>query len=73
MKDYWVKKCIIKIFEIQDLYNTIYCSCDDGVIICPGCNGQKESMFGKCAGCIGKGIVMCGKCGRLNEIKIISY
>ncbi len=25
------------------------------IIICPGCNGDKESIFGKCAGCNGKG------------------
>jgi hypothetical protein len=39
-----------------------YC-CADGIITCPGCNGEKESEFGVCAGCEGVGLVGCGKCG----------
>jgi hypothetical protein len=39
------------------------CKCVGGVITCPGCNGDKESEFGKCAGCEGVGLVRCGKCG----------
>jgi len=45
---------------------TIYpqpCSCDNGIIICPGCDGHRESYFGICAGCKGSGIRICGKCG----------
>jgi len=38
------------------------CSCDNGIIKCPGCNGEK-SKFGLCAGCKGNGKVTCGKCG----------
>jgi len=41
----------------------IPCSCVGGVITCPGCDGEKESEFGKCAGCEGVGLVRCGKCG----------
>jgi hypothetical protein len=41
----------------------IPCSCVGGVITCPGCDGEKESEFGKCAGCEGVGLVSCGKCG----------
>ena len=36
--------------------------CDNGIIICPGCDGDKKSEFGICAGCIGVGEVVCGKC-----------
>jgi hypothetical protein len=39
------------------------CSCDGGIIVCPGCNGDEHSEFGVCAGCHGKGKVVCGKCG----------
>jgi hypothetical protein len=41
---------------------TAYC-CADGIITCPGCDGEKESEFGVCAGCEGVGMVGCGKCG----------
>jgi hypothetical protein len=44
-----------------------YC-CVDGIITCPGCDGEKESEFGVCAGCEGVGLVGCGKCGG-NELK----
>lgn len=40
----------------------ISCSCNNGLIICPGCDGVK-SKHGVCAGCGGTGIVICGKCG----------
>lgn len=43
------------------------CSCNDGVIVCPGCDGEKQSEFGVCAGCTGKGKVTCGKCGGKNK------
>jgi len=43
--------------------NKTACSCVDGIIICPGCDGEKESEFGVCAGCEGVGMVGCGKCG----------
>lgn len=36
--------------------------CYNGIIICPGCDGDKKSEFGICAGCIGVGEVVCGKC-----------
>ena len=39
------------------------CSCSNGIIVCPGCDGEKQSEFGVCAGCYGKGKVTCGKCG----------
>jgi hypothetical protein len=42
--------------------NQEQCSCDNGIIICPGCEGDKKSEFGICAGCIGVGEVVCGKC-----------
>ena len=38
------------------------CWCDNGIITCPGCNGE-QSKGGVCAGCHGKGKVTCGKCG----------
>jgi hypothetical protein len=41
---------------------TAYC-CVDGIITCPGCDGEKKSEFGVCAGCEGVGMVGCGKCG----------
>jgi hypothetical protein len=43
--------------------DAISCSCDNGIITCPGCDGEKQSQFGVCAGCLGKGKVVCGKCG----------
>jgi hypothetical protein len=42
--------------------NPAYC-CVDGIITCPGCDGEKKSEFGVCAGCEGVGMVGCGKCG----------
>ena len=41
------------------------CSCDKGIINCPGCKDADELDKAKyiCAGCKGKGIVTCGKCG----------
>ena len=45
----------------------ISCSCNNGVIVCLGCNGE-ESKLGICAGCKGTGIVTCGKCGGKNKI-----
>ncbi len=45
----------------------ISCSCDNGIIVCPGCNGE-ESQLGICAGCKGSGIRTCGKCGGKNKI-----
>lgn len=39
------------------------CICSNGTITCPGCEGEKESQFGKCAGCKGSGVRTCGKCG----------
>ena len=42
------------------------CSCDNGIIECPGCDGE-QSKFGTCAGCNGKGKVTCGKCGGKNK------
>ena len=41
--------------------------CDNGIIICPGCDGDKKSEFGICAGCIGVGEVVCGKCNGLRK------
>jgi hypothetical protein len=43
------------------------CSCDNGLIVCPGCDDKKESEFGVCAGCKGIGMVTCGKCGGKNK------
>lgn len=37
------------------------CSCDNGIIVCPGCDGEQSKYI--CAGCHGKGKVTCGKCG----------
>lgn len=45
------------------------CSCDNGIIVCPGCDGDKQSEFGICAGCTGKGKVTCGKCGGKTKTK----
>ena len=54
-----VKKLIIS--------DVISCSCDNGIIVCPGCNGE-QSKFGICAGCKGTGVRTCGKCGGKNNI-----
>lgn len=56
-------------YRIQQLNkrNVTSCSCDNGVIVCPGCNGE-QSRFGICAGCKGTGIRTCGKCGGKNKI-----
>ena len=67
-----MKRLIKKILGIKEisqcaLHNVMHCSCDFGIIICPGCNGEKENEYGKCAGCEGKGIRTCGKCGGLNN------
>lgn len=48
-------------------YNYDSCSCENGVIDCPGCEGNK-SEFGVCAGCKGVGRVTCGKCGGKTKI-----
>lgn len=44
------------------------CSCDNGIIDCPGCKDADENNKGKynCAGCSGSGKVTCGKCGGKN-------
>jgi len=43
------------------------CSCDNGIIDCPGCKDAIESYLKKhksnCAGCKGDGKRVCGKCG----------
>ena len=44
------------------------CSCDNGVIVCPGCNGDENIKGLGCAGCKGKGVRTCGKCGGYNTI-----
>ena len=46
--------------------DTLSCWCDNGIITCPGCNGE-QSKFGVCAGCQGKGKAVCGKCGGKNN------
>ena len=52
------------------------CSCDNGQIVCPGCNGEKFDST-VCAGCEGSGIRTCGKCGGnsngVDRRKIIPY
>lgn len=45
------------------------CWCDNGIITCPGCNGE-QSKGGVCAGCHGEGKVVCGKCGGKNNKNI---
>lgn len=52
---------------LLDLFGVISCSCSNGIIVCPGCNGE-QSKFGICAGCKGTGIRTCGKCGGKNKI-----
>ena len=47
--------------------DVISCSCYNGIIVCPGCDGE-QSKFGICAGCHGKSKVVCGKCGGKNKI-----
>ena len=48
-------------------YRVVSCSCNNGIIVCPGCNGE-QSRFGICAGCKGIGVRICGKCGGNNNI-----
>ena len=67
-----MKRLIKKLLGIKELsqcalHNVMHCSCDFGIIVCPGCNGEKEFLLGKCAGCEGTGIRTCGKCGGLNN------
>ena len=57
-------ECEVKKLIISDVMS---CSCDNGIIVCPGCNGE-QSKFGICAGCKGTGIRTCGKCGGKNKI-----
>ena len=47
-------------------YKSEACSCDNGIIDCPGCEGE-TSKLGVCAGCEGAGRVTCGKCGGKNK------
>lgn len=47
------------LYDAADLLKT--CSCDNQIIVCPGCNGE-QSKHGICAGCNGEGKVTCGKC-----------
>ena len=77
--DYDRMKEAEKLQEAEQYYNEIYnhksekddeegssCWCDDGMIICPGCDGVSSKFSipsGVCAGCHGKGKVTCGKCG----------
>ena len=60
--------CLDKLIEIGESKqpDEAFCTCIDGVIICPGCDGEKQSQFGVCAGCDGVGMVTCGKCGGKN-------
>lgn len=61
-------ECLDKLIELIES-NLTSCSCDGGVMVCPGCNGE-QSKFGVCAGCHGKGEVVCGKCnGKIIENK----
>ena len=48
----------------------ISCSCNNGIIDCPGCKGadERERLKYICAGCHGKGEVVCGKCGGKHKI-----
>ncbi len=57
--------CLDKLVEIaeSEKQDEVSCNCVGGIIMCPGCDGKKESEFGECAGCNGEGIVTCGKCG----------
>lgn len=56
--------------EAENCYKKTFrsesCSCNNGIIVCPGCEGEKKSEFGVCAGCLGKDNVTCGKCGGNN-------
>jgi hypothetical protein len=68
-----MKRLIKKLLGIKELsqcalHNVMHCSCDYGVIVCPGCDGASTSNKGYvCAGCKGKGVRTCGKCGGLNN------
>lgn len=45
------------------------CSCNNGIIDCPGCKDadERDRLKYICAGCLGKGKVICGKCGGSGE------
>jgi len=62
-------KKISEIIGIKLTFKSESCSCDNGIIVCPGCDGDKQSEFGICAGCNGKGKVTCGKCGGKTKSK----
>jgi len=51
---------LVREIKFGELLNK--CSCEDGIIVCPGCDGE-ESKYGICAGCNGSGVRNCGKCG----------
>ena len=55
----------LKTLAKNDDSEALSCSCDNGIITCPGCYGEQEKG-GVCAGCLGKGKVTCGKCGGNN-------
>lgn len=66
---------IVKKISKEKLDKVSKCTCNYGVITCPGCDGaikippKSWNRAGRsliiCAGCNGTGVRTCGKCGGL--------
>jgi hypothetical protein len=68
LNEEWESKCRLNVSGVK------LCSCNDGVIDCPGCiDARKENSsdkhFNNCAGCNGSGKVKCGKCNGNGVVK----
>jgi hypothetical protein len=60
-----IEKKLLKFLNDTKSEKSKSCSCDGGIIVCPGCNGEQPNAA--CAGCHGKGIRTCGKCNGKNK------
>ena len=60
-----IEKKLLKFLNDTKSEKSKSCSCDGGIIVCPGCNGEQPNAA--CAGCHGKGKVVCGKCGGISH------
>lgn len=58
------KNIKIELHEVHSKRKLI-CTCNDGFVQCPGCNGKEDKN--RCAGCEGSGVRICGKCNTNNK------